>query len=108
MKERETMRKISGHKITKKALVADIAPHFRTQQEAKQAVDAVIMGITRNLALGHSVAISGLGKFFLRARPARTARNPRTREVVQAKADVHPSFRAGPLLKSLIKEAVLP
>jgi DNA-binding protein HU-beta len=45
------------------------------------------------------VAISGFGSFRVVTRPARTGRNPQTRETIQIGERNSPAFRAGASLK---------
>jgi len=47
------------------------------------------------------VQISGFGTFEVRAREARTSRNPRTGEEIKIPATSSPTFRAGKALKAI-------
>ena len=74
-----------------------------TKKSAEEAVETVFDTITKTLAKGDEVAISGFGTFLSKKRQARTARNPRTGEAVQVAAMQVPKFRAGKGLKEAVK-----
>lgn len=73
-----------------------------SRRDANEAVEAVIDTITRTVAGGDRVAITGFGVFEKIDRPARTARNPRTGERVKVKKTAVPRFRAGQGLKDVV------
>jgi DNA-binding protein HU-beta len=66
------------------------------------AVDAVFEAISKALARGEQVQVSGFGKFEVRNRPARTGRNPRTGESLQIAASKAPGFKAAKTLKDQV------
>ena len=70
--------------------------------DAKGAVDAVFAVIAEALAKGEDVRIAGFGAFGIRARPARTGRNPRTGESVPIAASTAPTFKPGKALKDSV------
>jgi DNA-binding protein HU-beta len=70
--------------------------------DAARAVDATTSAITGALAKGDSVAITGFGSFLVRARAARSGRNPQTGATIQIKASNAPAFKAGKLLKESV------
>lgn len=74
-----------------------------TKRAAEDAVDTVFDSISRSLAKGEEVAISGFGTFLTKKRQARTARNPRTGASVQVPEMKVPKFRAGKGLKEAVK-----
>lgn len=74
-----------------------------TKVAAEQAVDAVLEGIVKALKAGGEVSIAGLGIFSVKARAARTARNPKTGATVQVPATKVPKFRAAKALKDAVK-----
>jgi len=74
-----------------------------TKKSAEEAVETVFDTITKALAKGDEVAVSGFGTFLSKKRQARTARNPRTGETVQVPAMQVPKFRAGKGLKEAVK-----
>ena len=74
-----------------------------TKKAAEEAVETVFDTITKSLAKGDEVAISGFGTFLTKKRQARTARNPRTGASVDVPAMQVPKFRAGKGLKEAVK-----
>lgn len=69
---------------------------------AKDAVDGVFDVIAEALADGDDVRVLGFGTFGSRARPARTARNPRTGEPISIAASTVPVFRPGATLRKAV------
>ena len=74
-----------------------------TKVQAEEVVDMVIDTIIGSLKKSEDVSIAGLGIFVVKARAARTARNPRTGEAVQVPAMKVPKFRAAKALKNAVK-----
>jgi len=74
-----------------------------TKVQAEQVIDKVIDSIISTLKKGEEVSIAGLGIFSVKDRAARTARNPRTGEMVQVPAMRVPKFRAAKALKDAVK-----
>lgn len=90
--------------MNKQALVERIAErHGVTKADAERIMDTVIDSITSTLKGGGEVAIAGLGAFKVRARAARTARNPRTGAMVNVPATKVPKFTAAKALKEAVK-----
>jgi DNA-binding protein HU-beta len=73
-----------------------------SRAEATKAVDGVLDAIQGTLAKGGSVSLVGFGTFGVKARAARTGRNPRTGEAIQIKASNVPGFKAGKGLKDAV------
>ena len=73
-----------------------------SKASATEAVDAVVDTITESLSNGDSVTLVGFGTFEVRARAARTGRNPQTGEEIQIKASKAPAFKAGKGLKDAV------
>lgn len=69
---------------------------------AGRALDAVIGAITGSLKNGESVSLVGFGTFAVKARAARTGRNPQTGAAIQIAAATVPSFKAGKALKDAV------
>ena len=69
---------------------------------AGDAVDAVFETIAETLARGEDVRIVGFRTFVTRSRPARTRRNPRTRESLNIAASTTPTFKAGKTLQDAV------
>jgi len=70
--------------------------------EATRAVDAILETITTALRSGDSVALLGFGTFVVKARAARSGRNPRTGETIAIAASKVPDFKAGKALKDAV------
>jgi DNA-binding protein HU-beta len=69
---------------------------------ASRAVDGVVAAVTSALQQGDQVALVGFGTFSVKARAARTGRNPRTGEEIQIAAANNPVFKAGKALKDAV------
>lgn len=74
-----------------------------TKVQAENVVDTIVETIVKTLKKGDEVSIAGLGIFAVKARAARTARNPRTGEMVKVAATKVPKFRAAKALKDAVK-----
>jgi len=70
--------------------------------DATRAVDALFDTIGSALKGGDSVALVGFGTFAVKARAARTGRNPRTGEPLNIAASKMPVFKAGKALKDTV------
>lgn len=73
-----------------------------SKAEAARAVDAVVASISGALKQGDSVTLVGFGTFQVRARAARTGRNPKTGENITIAASKNPVFKAGKALKDAV------
>lgn len=74
-----------------------------TKVQSEKVVDTILESIVDTLKKGGEVSIAGLGIFSVKARAARTARNPRTGESIQVSAMKVPKFRAAKALKDAVK-----
>ena len=72
------------------------------KREAKDLIDAFFEMITRELAAGTDVKISGFGNFQVRTKQARPGRNPRTGEPVLIAARRAVTFHASAKLKQSV------
>ena len=89
--------------MNKSDLVSAIADNSGlSKADAASALEATTSAITGALAKGDSVAITGFGSFLVRARAARSGRNPQTGATIQIKASNAPAFKAGKLLKESV------
>ncbi len=89
--------------MNKAQLIDELAGQFDGNRRAAQnALEAVIGTITRQVAKGEPVAITGFGKFERRIRPAGKARNPQTGAVVKTKRKSVPKFTAGAEFKAVV------
>jgi DNA-binding protein HU-beta len=73
-----------------------------SKADATRAVDAVINSITAALKAGQQVSLVGFGTFQVKARAARTGRNPRTGETIEIASSKVPGFKAGKALKDAV------
>lgn len=73
-----------------------------TKEQATAALQAVEVSITEALVNGEEVTLTGLGKFIIQNKPARTGRNPKTGEPVDIAASRAVKFKAGKALKDAV------
>ncbi|NDF11235.1 MAG: integration host factor subunit beta [Proteobacteria bacterium] len=73
-------------------------------KDVTKLVETVFDEITAALARGDRVELRGFGSFSVRQRKARTARNPKTNEVVTLDERFSPYFRAGKELRERINK----
>ena len=93
--------------MNKAELIDSIAARLGDNKKAaSEAVEAVIDTITRTVAKGEKVAITGFGIFEKVERAARIARNPATGARVKVKKTSVPKFRPGTQLKAVVSGAV--
>ena len=89
--------------MTKAELVAAMADRAGLNKaQAKAAVDAFIASVSTSLKAGQEVRLVGFGSFVPIKRPAGTARNPKTGEVVTRKAQQTCRFRVADALKETL------
>ena len=92
--------------MNKAELIDSIAGRLGDKRAASEAVEAVIDTITRTVAKGEKVAITGFGIFEKVERAARVARNPATGAKVKVKKTSVPKFRPGTQLKAVVSGAL--
>ena len=86
--------------MNKAQLVEKIAADAEiSKAAATRALDAFTGAVSTSLKDGNSVALVGFGTFSVKARAARTGRNPQTGEEIQIAAANIPTFKAGKGLK---------
>jgi DNA-binding protein HU-beta len=92
--------------VNKSQLIDTLAARYEgNRKQAAHALESVIDTITREVAKGEKVAITGFGSFEKRVREARWVRNPRTGERIKAKKTAIPKFNAGADLKAVVSGA---
>ena len=92
--------------MNKTQLIDALAARYEgNRKQAAQALESVLDTITREVAKGEKVAITGFGSFEKRVRDARWVRNPRTGERIKAKKTAIPKFSAGADLKAVVSGA---
>src|SRR4051812_2802649 len=94
-----------GHVVNKADLIEAVTKRIGDKRTANAAVEAFIDAVTRAVATGERVAITGFGVFEKVDRAARTARNPATGAVVQLKKTSVPKFRAGQGVRDVVSGA---
>jgi DNA-binding protein HU-beta len=103
MSQRPLYLPYSEFKMNKAELIDAIAENAAmSKADAGRALDATIAAITQALKKGDSVNVVGFGSFVVRARAARTGRNPKTKETIQIPASNNPVFKAGKALKDAV------
>ena len=91
--------------MNKSELIAEVAAKAEiTKKDADAAVNAVIETITKALKKGDKVQLVGFGTFEVRARGARTGRDPRTNKEIKIPASKAPAFKAGKALKETVNK----
>ena len=86
--------------MNKSELVVALAQKAElSKKDAEKALSAFVEVVSETLKAGDKVQLVGFGTFEAKARPARTARNPRTGEEIQIEASKTAAFKAGKALK---------
>jgi len=91
--------------VNKAQLIDKLSGQLGSKKAASDAVEAVIDTVTRAVASGERVAITGFGVAEKVAQPARTGRNPRTGATVKIKKTTVPKFKAGQSFKDVVSGA---
>jgi len=92
--------------VNKNQLIDALSSRYGgNKRAARHALESVLDTITREVARGEKVAITGFGSFEKRVREARMVRNPRTGERIRAKKTAVPKFTAGQDLKNVVSGA---
>lgn len=74
-----------------------------SKSAAGRALDALTDAVAVALKNGDNVSLIGFGTFSVKARAARTGRNPQTGATIQISASKIPSFKAGKALKDAVQ-----
>jgi DNA-binding protein HU-beta/integration host factor subunit beta len=81
--------------ITKKDIIESASDKTGlTQIDTRIVVESFLEAISKSLQNGKNIEIRGFGRFKLKHRNARQARNPRTGEAVNIEAGIKPVFKA--------------
>ena len=92
--------------MNKSQLIDALAARYEgNRKAAAHALESVLDTITREVAKGEKVAITGFGSFEKRIREARWVRNPQTGARIKAKKTAVPKFSAGADLKNVVSGA---
>ena len=74
------------------------------KKDAEAAINALTATIADALKNGEKVQLVGFGTFEVKARGARTGRNPKTGETIEVPASKHPAFSASKALKDRVNK----
>ncbi|HAN98193.1 MAG TPA: DNA-binding protein, partial [Planctomycetaceae bacterium] len=89
--------------MNKSQLIDKLSARFEgNRKQAAHALESVLDTITREVAKGEKVAITGFGSFERKVRKAGTARNPSTGEKIRTKKKNVPKFTPGQDLKNVV------
>lgn len=89
--------------MNKSQLIDALAARYEgNRKQAAHALESVLDTITREVARGEKVAITGFGSFEKAVRNARWVRNPQTGERMKSKKKAVPKFSAGKELKDIV------
>ena len=92
--------------MNKSQLIDALAARYEgNRKAAAHALDSVLDTITREVAKGEKVAITGFGSFEKRVREARWVRNPQTGQRIKAKKKAVPKYSPGADLKNVVSGA---
>lgn len=86
-------------------LIAESAEISKTA--AAKALNAALDGITAALKRGETLSLLGFGTFAVKARAARSGRNPKTGETIKIAAANIPGFKAGKALKDAVNSGAV-
>ncbi len=90
--------------MTKGDLVEALAKKTKCSKAcANDCLNIILDEITKSLAKGKSVVLTGFGTFSVVRRKARTGRNPQTGATIKIPARTVPKFKAGKKLKEAAK-----
>ena len=90
--------------MTKSDIIEQVAKNTGTAIiHTKPVVDEVFNAITKNIAAGRTVSISGFGVFSNGMSPRRVLRHPLTRELMEIEPKPTPSFRPGRKFKAAVR-----
>ena len=93
--------------VTKKDLVEKVASRTGlTQVDTKIVIERFLGAVANALEQGNNVEIRGFGRFKIKERKARIARNPRTNEPVEVKSGCKPAFEAARELTKLVNDSL--
>ncbi|MBN1981842.1 MAG: integration host factor subunit beta, partial [Chitinivibrionales bacterium] len=94
--------------VTKKDLVEKISEKTGlTQVDTKIVIESFLDSISKALQGGSNIEIRGFGRFKVKQKKARAARNPRTNEHIHVEAGFKPVFEASKELRNQINTTYL-
>lgn len=91
--------------VTKKNLVEVISSRTGlTQVDTKIIVENLLETVSKFLSEGKNIEIRGFGRFKIKTKKSRIARNPRTGATVQVQQGLKPVFEASRELKKKVND----
>lgn len=91
--------------VTKKDIVEEISRRTGLKQiDSKIIIERFLDEIVQVVSEGNNIEIRGFGRFKIKPRKERIARNPRSGEAVKIPAGLKPVFEPSKELKSLLKD----
>ena len=75
-----------------------------TKKDAERALNATVDQITKALAAGDRIQLTGLGIFETKTRAARTGRNPLNGKTINIPAATLPNFKASKAMKDAVNK----
>ncbi|MCL2182909.1 MAG: integration host factor subunit beta [Chitinispirillia bacterium] len=94
--------------ITKKKLVEKVSIRTGlTQIDTKIVLECFLDALSNSLEQGNGIEIRGFGRFKIKEKKARTARNPRTNEPVEVQGGYKPIFEPSRELKKRVNDSLL-
>jgi nucleoid DNA-binding protein len=92
--------------VTKKDIVEQIAEHTGlTRVDTKIIVECFLDSVSQALQNGTNIEIRKFGRFKIKKKRARRARNPRTNQQIQVAAGYKPAFESSRELRKRINDA---
>jgi DNA-binding protein HU-beta len=90
--------------MTKAELIVSIAKETKiSKASAEKAINAFTNSVMKALKKGDKLILTGFGTFSVAKRGARKGRNPQTGKEIKISAKKVAKFKAGKLLKSVVK-----
>ena len=91
--------------MKKTELIAAVAEQSGlSKKDAEKALTAALDAITKAVAEGDKVQLTGFGTFEQRQRNARTGVDPRTGNSIDIPASKVPAFKAGKAFKDIVNQ----
>ena len=92
--------------VTKRDLVEKISEKTGlTQVDTKIVIESFLEAVSHALEKGRHIEIRGFGRFKIKRKNARMARNPRTGEQIQVKSTFKPIFKASNDLRKRVSDS---
>ena len=94
---------MDNNSLTRSQLIEKLGEKFHlSSPKSEQSVKIILSCIINTLRNGHRVEIRKFGSFEIRTKAARSARNPKTGEVVHMEKQFTAHFKAGQPLRERI------